>query len=116
MARYRANVAILLLDAEERVLICERAKIPDAWQFPQGGVDKGESLEDALFREVREEIGLPPWSYQILRFRHGYLKSDERNHPTELFTTQKTAVSYGREIAKAMKADLVIRTNINTLG
>lgn len=44
------------------------------------------------------------------------VKSDERNHPTQLFTTQKAAVSYGREIAKAMKADLVIRTNINTLG
>lgn len=72
MASYRPNVALLLLDAEERLLVCERVKIPGAWQFPQGGVDKGESLEDALFREVCEEIGLPPWSYQILRFRHGY--------------------------------------------
>lgn len=44
------------------------------------------------------------------------VKSDERNHHTQLFTTQKAAVSYGREIAKAMKADLVIRTNIKTLG
>ena len=35
-----------------QLLVCERWSIPGAWQFPQGGVDDGETLEQALFREV----------------------------------------------------------------
>lgn len=54
------------------LLICERATIPGAWQFPQGGVDAGESLEEALVREVREEIGLDPSHYEIVTSRDGY--------------------------------------------
>lgn len=54
------------------LLVCERATIPGAWQFPQGGVDGGESPENALFREVREEIGLDPSHYEIVSFRSGY--------------------------------------------
>ena len=52
MVRYRANVAALVLNPAGGLLICERATIAGAWQFPQGGVDPGESPEEALFREV----------------------------------------------------------------
>ena len=72
MTRLRPNVALLLLDSEGRLLVCERAKVREAWQFPQGGVDEGESLEEALRREVEEEIGLPPESYEIESSRGGY--------------------------------------------
>lgn len=72
MATYRPNVALLLLDSDNRVLICERLKIPDSWQFPQGGVDAGESMREALEREVREEIGLPPSAYEVCGSRDGY--------------------------------------------
>lgn len=65
-------MALLLLDADDRLLICERDGSPGAWQFPQGGVDPGESLEEAILREVREEIGLPPTAYEILRSKGGY--------------------------------------------
>ena len=34
-----------------------RNDIKDAWQFPQGGIDDGESPKEALFRELKEEIG-----------------------------------------------------------
>ena len=54
------------------LLICERWTIPGAWQFPQGGVDDGESADEALFREVREEIGLRPEHYEVLAMRDGY--------------------------------------------
>lgn len=54
------------------LLICERWTIPGAWQFPQGGVDEGETLEEALFREVREEIGLRPEHYEVAGMRGGY--------------------------------------------
>ena len=72
MPKFRPNVALILVDAEERVLVCERAGVPGAWQFPQGGVDKGESPGEALAREVQEEVGLPPDSYEVLRSRGGY--------------------------------------------
>ena len=57
---YRPNVAIVVLSAEyptkKDVFIAERTDIRDSWQFPQGGIDEGESAEQALFRELEEEI------------------------------------------------------------
>lgn len=72
MAKFRPNVALLLLDNRDRVLVCERLNIANAWQFPQGGVDKGETMLEALHREVEEEIGLPPSAYEIEQTRDGY--------------------------------------------
>lgn len=70
--RYRANVAALVTDLSGLLLVCERWGIPGAWQFPQGGVDHGESLRDALARELREEVGLCPDDYEIIASRGGY--------------------------------------------
>lgn len=72
MLRYRPNVAAVMVKSCGSLLICERAGVPGAWQFPQGGVDAGESLESALFREVREEIGLRPAHYAVEEKREGY--------------------------------------------
>ncbi len=59
--KYRPNVAAVLLSSvyprECRFFIAQRCDIKGAWQFPQGGIDEGESPRDALFRELREEIG-----------------------------------------------------------
>ena len=58
---YRPNVAIVVLGAEypekKDIFIAERSDMSDVWQFPQGGIDEGESTEEALFREMEEEIG-----------------------------------------------------------
>jgi len=72
MVRYRPNVAALIVNADGNLLICERSTIPGAWQFPQGGVDDGESMEEGLFREVSEEVGLKPGHYEVLERRDGY--------------------------------------------
>ncbi|QTN34242.1 RNA pyrophosphohydrolase [Akkermansiaceae bacterium] len=72
MVRYRPNVAALMVNADGNLLICERAGVQGAWQFPQGGVDAGESMEQALFREVREEIGIASKHYEIISRRDGY--------------------------------------------
>ena len=72
MVRFRPNVAALLIKPEGQLLICERWMVPGAWQFPQGGIDAGETPEQALFREVREEVGLEPQHYQVLDKRGGY--------------------------------------------
>lgn len=61
-----------MLNEDGNLLICERASVPGAWQFPQGGVDPGESTLDALYREVREEIGFAPKHYSVVRRRDGY--------------------------------------------
>ncbi len=70
--RYRPNVAALITDRSGRLLICERWNLPGAWQFPQGGADPGESLREALVREVREEVGLLEEDYDVLEMRGGY--------------------------------------------
>jgi putative (di)nucleoside polyphosphate hydrolase len=72
MVRYRPNVAALMINANGNLLICERSTIPGAWQFPQGGVDFGEDIEQALYREIREEIGLRKEHYEILQRKVGY--------------------------------------------
>lgn len=72
MVRYRPNVAALIVNSDGNLLICERWSVPGAWQFPQGGVDTGESLEQALYREVREEVGLLAKDYDVVSRRDGY--------------------------------------------
>jgi putative (di)nucleoside polyphosphate hydrolase len=66
MVRYRPNVAFILRRADGRILIGERSDVPGAWQFPQGGMDKGETHEEAVRREVLEEISLAPADYRIV--------------------------------------------------
>jgi putative (di)nucleoside polyphosphate hydrolase len=72
MVRYRPNVAALIVNSAGSLLICERATMPGAWQFPQGGVNANESLTAALFREVREEVGLEASHYDVVDQRDGY--------------------------------------------
>ena len=58
---YRPNVAVIVLSHEypnkKDIFIAERTDLTDIWQFPQGGIDEGENAEQALFRELEEEIG-----------------------------------------------------------
>ena len=54
---YRKNVGIVLMNNKNQFLIFKRIGA-DAWQFPQGGIDKNETLESALYRELFEETGL----------------------------------------------------------
>lgn len=46
--------------------------MPGAWQFPQGGVDRGETWEEALLRELREEIGVQPKHIRIVESKGPY--------------------------------------------
>lgn len=69
---YRPAVAAILQDRTGRILICERSDIPGAWQFPQGGIEPGETRAEALAREVLEEIALPRRSYSIAAVRGPY--------------------------------------------
>jgi putative (di)nucleoside polyphosphate hydrolase len=61
---FRANVGIILM-LREQVFLGRRAGAR-GWQFPQGGVRSGERLEEALFRELLEEIGVGKESVELL--------------------------------------------------
>ena len=54
---YRPNVGLMLIGPGRRVFIGQRLNQPDAWQMPQGGVDKGETAVEAACRELGEEVG-----------------------------------------------------------
>jgi len=66
MSTYRPNAAIIVTDGNGRVLLCERADLPGAVQTVQGGIDEGETAEQAATREIQEEIGLHSSDYAIV--------------------------------------------------
>lgn len=73
MASYRPNVAIILRKPKNgKILVGERSDHKGCWQFPQGGVDKGEDLWTALKRETLEEIGVRSKLYTLREIRTGY--------------------------------------------
>ena len=59
--RYRPNVAAVILSSNYphkcEFFLGKRSDIKNAWQFPQGGIDEGETPVEALLRELQEEIG-----------------------------------------------------------
>jgi putative (di)nucleoside polyphosphate hydrolase len=89
--KYKANVAGILRDRRGRILICERLGLKDAWQFPQGGIDAGETPEQALVRELWEEIGVEAKDIQVLerkgpfRYLYGNGRSKKGYHGKEQF-------------------------------
>ena len=72
-AGYRLNVGIVLVNASDRVFWGKRHG-HDAWQFPQGGLCAGESAEDAMIRELREETGLERHDIEILGVTKRWLR------------------------------------------
>ncbi|WP_288147232.1 RNA pyrophosphohydrolase [Thomasclavelia cocleata] len=55
---FRANVGAILVNNNGYVMVFERLKIKNAWQFPQGGLNENEEPLDAIYREILEETGL----------------------------------------------------------
>jgi putative (di)nucleoside polyphosphate hydrolase len=70
---FRANVGIILTDGRGRVLIAGR-RGRGGWQFPQGGIRPEETVEGAMFRELREEVGLMPSDVELVGATEGWLR------------------------------------------
>ena len=70
---YRSNVGIVLLNSKNEVFWGKRVK-QDSWQFPQGGIKPGESPEQAMYRELTEEVGLHPWHVEIIGRTRDWLR------------------------------------------
>ncbi len=68
---YRPCVGVMLLNAQGQVFVGRRIdQTVEGWQMPQGGIDEGETPEQAVMRELKEEVGtdkatiirsLPDW-------------------------------------------------------
>lgn len=70
---FRANVGIVLSNREGKLFWARRSGM-DAWQFPQGGIRPDEDVEDAMYRELREEIGLLPEHVEIVASTNDWLR------------------------------------------
>ena len=71
---YRRNVGIVVHNDRGQVFWARRVGGIDAWQFPQGGIMPGESVEQALYRELREETGLAANAVEVRARTHGWLR------------------------------------------
>ncbi len=72
---YRPNVGIVLLNSHNEVFWGKRVG-QHSWQFPQGGIQHGESPEQAMYRELQEEVGLLPEHVQIIGRTRDWLRYD----------------------------------------
>lgn len=71
---FRANVGIMLANGRGELLWARRIGGQDAWQFPQGGINEGETAEQALYRELDEEVGLQPGDVEMIGCTRGWLR------------------------------------------
>ena len=84
---YRPNVGIVLLNSRNEVFWGKRVG-QHSWQFPQGGIQHGESPEQAMYRELHEEVGLLPEHVQIIGRTRDWLRYDV---PEEYLRRQNSA-------------------------
>ena len=66
---YRQSIGFMMIDDRKRVFLGKRCWPKDSpfrFQMPQGGIEEGETPQQALFREMREEIGLDPEKVDVL--------------------------------------------------
>jgi putative (di)nucleoside polyphosphate hydrolase len=85
---YRPNVGIVILNGHNEVFWGKRVG-QHSWQFPQGGIQHGESPEQAMYRELHEEVGLLPEHVQIIGRTRDWLRYEvpeeflRRQHPSK---------------------------------
>ncbi len=90
---YRSNVGIILSNSDGQLFWARRIG-EDAWQFPQGGIRYNESPEQALYRELEEEIGLKAEDVELLGCTRDWLRYQlprhmRRQHRGSRFVGQK---------------------------
>jgi putative (di)nucleoside polyphosphate hydrolase len=70
---FRPNVGIILLNQRNQVFWGKRMRT-HSWQFPQGGIERGENPEQAMYRELHEEVGLKPEHVRIVARTRNWLR------------------------------------------
>lgn len=108
---YRPNVAVIIVNLSGKVLWCQR-KQHDGWQFPQGGIDKGETPVEAALRETKEEVGLDEHDIEIVYesqqwFKYKVPKEKRTGYFTKkIFFGQKQKWFLARLLSDENKIDL----------
>lgn len=76
---YRANVGIILVNMDGSLFWAKRIG-ENAWQFPQGGIREFESAEQAVFRELHEEVGVTKESVRLIGCTQDWLRYEIPEH------------------------------------
>jgi putative (di)nucleoside polyphosphate hydrolase len=76
---FRPNVGIVLLNPRNQVFWGKRIRT-HSWQFPQGGINYGETPEQAMFRELHEEVGLLPDHVRVVARTRDWLRYEVPTH------------------------------------
>jgi putative (di)nucleoside polyphosphate hydrolase len=76
---FRPNVGIVLLNQRNQVFWGKRIRT-HSWQFPQGGIKYGETPEQAMYRELHEEVGLVPDHVRIVARTRDWLRYEVPDH------------------------------------
>ena len=84
---------MVVLNKNNQVLLCRR-KGTENWQFPQGGINSGESPEQAMYRELQEEIGLLPEHVTLLGVTNGWLRY---RLPSKYIRKHETPICIGQK-------------------
>ena len=93
-AGFRPNVGIIVPNQSGQVLWGKRVKGRDSWQFPQGGINADETPEEAMFRELQEEIGLLPEHVTVLGVTNGWLRY---RLPSKYIRKHETPICIGQK-------------------
>ena len=70
---YRTNVGLVIFNSRGQLFWARRIG-QYSYQFPQGGIQKDEILEDAMYRELYEEVGLRPEQVEVIAKTHSWVK------------------------------------------
>jgi putative (di)nucleoside polyphosphate hydrolase len=112
---YRANVGIIVANDRGQLLWARRVGGRDAWQFPQGGINRGETPEEALYRELEEEVGLSQDAVQVLAATRDWLRY---RLPRRFIRKGQKPVCIGQKqkwyLLRMLAEDSSVRFDLNT--
>lgn len=90
---FRPNVGIVICNHKGQVFWARRFG-QHSWQYPQGGIDEGETPEQTMYRELEEEVGLKPEDVEILAVSKNWFRY---RLPKRLIRRESTPVCIGQK-------------------